>query len=232
MNCIICDKNIKENKSKTCSLICFNKAMKSGKADNGMSGRLHSDKSKAIMSEKKLGISISDSHKGNIRKAVNLNHPMKGKKHSNHTINLLSKKQIERWSKYSDKEREEIKQKLLEYGMKGGKSKWYEYKGIKIQGTYELFYILNLSDEEFNNIIPKRRWIGTPFGKYMPDFEFEENFVEIKSEYTLSAEQFKKIEWVSENVKEVLIIIYGQKEVEEFFKEIKLSKFIPRQSSY
>lgn len=232
MNCIVCNKNIKENKSKTCSLICFNKAMKSGRVDNGMTGRTHSDKTKVVMSEKKLGIPISNLHRENIKKAVNLNHPMKGKNHSKSTINLLSKKQIERWSKYNDKEREKFKQKLLKYGLKGGKSKWFEYNGIKAQGTYELYYLMNLSIEELDNIKTKRRWINTPFGKYMPDFEFEENFVEIKSEYTLSAEQFKKIEWVSENVKEVLIIIYEQKEIEKFFKKIKLSKFTPRQSSY
>lgn len=64
-------------------------------------------------------------------------------------------------------------------------------------------------------------FVKTPFGIYHPDFEFKDRYIEIKSTYTkeiflgekeningeYTKKQFKKIQWINQNIKPIEIII-------------------------
>ena len=102
------------------------------------------------------------------------------------------------------------------------RQKRYVVEGLKCQGRTEKGYIDELVD--IKSALPtKPSRIETPFGYYTPDFEFETEYIEIKSPKTfnvmlgltswikdkpLSDKQYKKILWVNMNVKPVHIIIY------------------------
>jgi hypothetical protein len=87
--------------------------------------------------------------------------------------------------------------------------------------------------KELPNIVKKR--YKTPFGTYMPDFEFDNRFIEIKSEFTLnvakgkekmsngkySDNQWKKIMWLSKNKKFVDVIIIDKDDAKKYFKDAK-----------
>lgn len=97
----------------------------------------------------------------------------------------------------------------------------YNVNGILCKGKKETKYIESLvwKDKELPTK-PKR--ISTPLGSYTPDFEFPDHYVEIKGTGTykvmmgleayikgtpLSDLQWRKIQWVNENVKPIEIII-------------------------
>ena len=102
------------------------------------------------------------------------------------------------------------------------RQKRYVVEGLKCQGRTEKGYIDELVYNK--SILPtKPSRIKTPFGYYTPDFEFKNEYIEIKSPKTfkvmlgqtswienkpLSDKQYKKILWVNTNVKPVHIIIY------------------------
>ena len=111
--------------------------------------------------------------------------------------------------------------------MRNHKVKIFLESGLKCQGKREVQYIKEL--KKANKSLPKKAEAHeTPFGKYTPDFEFPDKFIEIKSTTTFlcaiglctfkgkgkpSDLQFKKIQWVAKNIKPVDIIIYlGEKE--------------------
>lgn len=110
----------------------------------------------------------------------------------------------------------------------------------KVIGTYEVAYLQKLlhNKKELPSIVKKR--YKTPFGTYMPDFEFDDRFIEIKSEFTLkvakgkekmvngkfSDNQWKKITWLSENKKFVEIIVIDKKEAKFYFEKAKNSGLI------
>lgn len=103
----------------------------------------------------------------------------------------------------------------------GLKSKFYKVGDFMCQGKSEKAYIENLYAKNLPLPLKRGTFVETPFGVYHPDFEFEGYFVEIKSEYTykiyigeinnidgvLSTIQKQKLEWTSQNVKEVKIIV-------------------------
>jgi hypothetical protein len=108
----------------------------------------------------------------------------------------------------------------------GGKSLFYETPVGKVQGKVELFYIEQLIKE--GRELPKKpKGIKTPNGYYFPDFEYEDRFVEIKSNFThdvfngiepnyngeLNTKQKEKATWVSKNIKQVEVIVYKHNEV-------------------
>jgi hypothetical protein len=105
------------------------------------------------------------------------------------------------------------------------RQKRYIVEGLKCQGRTEKGYIDELVDNK--SILPTNpSRIKTPHGYYTPDFEFENEYIEIKSPKTfkvmlgqtswiknhpLSDKQYKKILWVDTNVKPVHIIIFTKK---------------------
>lgn len=100
---------------------------------------------------------------------------------------------------------------------KGGRCKWYEFNGLKVQGRYELYFIMNTKLK-----LTKPKPIKTPYGFYTPDFESENFFIEIKSTYTIKIcmknKQLKKIKWVNDNIKKVKIKILKEIDVHNFLK--------------
>lgn len=129
--------------------------------------------------------------------------------------------------KRSEKTRQILKlaqKKLSKSGKRkqtGGICQWFKVNDIICQGTYEKFYIEKLLNE--NKVTPKNsNAVQTPYGVYHADFEFEKNYIEIKSEYTyniliglipnrwtkkIDTIQYQKIKWVNDNVKKVEILV-------------------------
>lgn len=104
--------------------------------------------------------------------------------------------------------------------------KYYQTSAGLVQGTYELRYIQKLESE--GRKLPKKctKPISTPFGVYLPDFEFDDRFIEIKSDFTFDicigkkawrssvkpkTPQMEKINYVREYIKPVQVIIINKK---------------------
>lgn len=104
---------------------------------------------------------------------------------------------------------------------KGGRCKWYEYKGLKVQGRYELYFLMTSKLK-----LTKPKPIKTPFGFYTPDFETNDFYIEIKSTYTFktcrNTKQFDKIKWVNDNIKKVKIKIIQETVVENYINKNKI----------
>ena len=102
----------------------------------------------------------------------------------------------------------------------GSKSQFIETIIGKVQGSYEVAYLQKLFIENVSLPKPATK-VKTPYGLYFPDFEYEDRFVEIKSEFTwkvckgeipnpkgkLDNKQYCKIQWTHENIKPVEVII-------------------------
>lgn len=87
---------------------------------------------------------------------------------------------------------------------------------------------------------PNRKKFKTPHGQYIPDFDFGDRFIEIKSDFTLkvckgempktdgtySNEQWKKIQWVDGNVKPVEIIVIDKDDAFNLFVQAISTKFV------
>ncbi len=109
-----------------------------------------------------------------------------------------------------------------------------------VHGTYEVAYLQNLinKNKKLPTICHVR--IKTPFGTYLPDFEYKNKFIEIKSKFTLDVakglqpgkyniknkNQWEKIQWVNANIKKVEIIIPNKKTTFSLFKQAIINKFI------
>lgn len=99
---------------------------------------------------------------------------------------------------------------------------WYVSNGLRCQGKKELRFIKECV--RYKKTLPiKADRIKTPDGYYTPDFEYYEEYIEIKSLGTFkvmlglqaykgigepSDLQFRKIKWVAKNVKPIAIIVY------------------------
>ncbi len=144
----------------------------------------------------------------------------KGKSHTEETKKNMSISVTESWNK-------EDRIAII------GKSRTYNTIIGKVLGTYEVAYLQRLVDEKKElPTIPKKR-IKTDFGTYLPDFEYNDKFIEIKSKFTLevaqglysdskgkkSDKQWKKIKWTNENIKKVEIIVIDSKEAKLLFKK-------------
>lgn len=109
---------------------------------------------------------------------------------------------------------------------KSGKCKYYKTEAGNVQGTSELAYIKKLIEMQLP--LPKKctKPIETPYGYYIPDFEFKDRYIEIKSDYTFDVCigkrfwcesdkkrkhcQMEKINYVREYIKPVQIIIVNK----------------------
>ena len=121
-----------------------------------------------------------------------------------------------------------------------GKSRTFNTKIGKVLGSYEVAYLQRLINEGGDLPKPNRKKIKTPHGYYVPDFDFGDRFIEIKSEFTLqvckgempqtngdySDEQWKKIQWINENKKPVEIIVLEKKEAFNLFVQAINDKFV------
>lgn len=150
-----------------------------------------------------------------------------GRKHSNKSKKTISNSGKEAWNK-------EDRLPVI------GKSRTFKTKIGSVLGTYEVAYLQKLIDE--NKQLPTllRKRFKTPFGSYMPDFEFEDRFIEVKSEFTLkvskgllpgndgkfSDKQWKKINWLNDNMKPVEIVVLDKKEAFNLFKKAINSNFV------
>jgi hypothetical protein len=104
--------------------------------------------------------------------------------------------------------------------------KWYEINGIKCQGKLELAVATLLFER--NMTFTRGIAVTTPYGKYTPDFDCGEFYIEVKGMNTwlkacgvvpymenarneklaeISNNSLKKMEWVDINVKHVYILI-------------------------
>lgn len=150
-----------------------------------------------------------------------------GRKHKKESKKEISKSGKEAWNK-------DDRLPII------GKSRTFNTQIGKVLGSYEVAYLQKLIEE--GKELPKTVWkrFKTPFGSYMPDFEFDDKFIEIKSEFTLnvakgimpdnhgkfSDNQFKKIKWLSRNIKKVEIIVLSKKIAFNFFKKAINSNFV------
>lgn len=111
-----------------------------------------------------------------------------------------------------------------------GHSKYFETDTGIVQGRYELVYLyLN------NNLELPSLGIETPHGIYIPDFEAEDYYVEVKSEFTLEVAkgeregldgklddtQWKKIQWVDKNKKPVEVEVISRETMRSHISKAK-----------
>ena len=104
------------------------------------------------------------------------------------------------------------------------KAKIRTIRGLKCQGRKEEWYINSLKGD----LPAKAKFIQTPIGRYTPDFEYDDKYIEIKGGGTwkvllgqesyirggkISDLQWRKIQWVAANIKPVHIIIICNKDV-------------------
>ena len=113
--------------------------------------------------------------------------------------------------------------------------KYYQTAAGLVQGTYELGYIKHLQSEGRDLPVKCTMPIDTPYGMYLPDFEFKDRYIEIKSNYTFDIcigkrfwgesdkkkhFQMKKINFVREYIKPVQVIVLNKKSHGEYSKFI------------
>jgi len=116
--------------------------------------------------------------------------------------------------------------------------------GLLCQGRKEEFYI-NKVFESGKSLPIKAETIQTPLGRYTPDFEFPDRFIEIKGGGTfrvllgeeayirggkVSDLQWRKIQWVSQNMKPVEIIVIAKDEHQDVTipnkpNQVKVTKY-------
>lgn len=162
-----------------------------------------------------------------IREIYGITKGFKGRKHKEISKQKTSKSSIESWQNTN---------RIANHS----KSKFFSTSIGKVLGSYEVAYLQGLiENNEQLPIVCKKRF-KTPFGSYMPDFEFDDKFIEIKSDFTLkvasgliknidgelSNTQFKKIKWLGENVKPVEIIVLKQQESLKLLKRAVESGFV------
>lgn len=140
------------------------------------------------------------------------------------------------WAKredYLDIIEKSINTKISKYGKAfcGKRCKEYEIGDLICYGKAEMRFISSLMSE--SSELPKN-FIGaikTPYGRYSPDFEFHDYFIEIKSDFTFDVLlgrksysknkpsnplQLKKIIWTSLNVKPVKVIVVTNSSILEY----------------
>lgn len=113
----------------------------------------------------------------------------------------------------------------LTFSGKNSRSKTFIVHGLNCLGNYEKRFIEIL--HKLGISLPtKPIQIHTPTGRYLPDFEYPDHYVEIKSTWTLAKSerdgQLEKIKWVNENIKPVVIINLDiENELENYLLKLK-----------
>jgi hypothetical protein len=162
-----------------------------------------------------------------IREVYGATKGFSGRKHSKKSKTQISKSGIEAWDK-------------IDRIPTIGKSRTFKTKIGKVLGSYEVAYLQKLINKNAELPKPNKKKIKTPFGYYTPDFEFENKFIEVKSKFTLSVckgempttegvysdNQWKKIQWTSENIKKVDVVVINKKDAFNLFVQAINSKFV------
>jgi len=117
-----------------------------------------------------------------------------------------------------------------------GKSRTFKTKIGNVLGSYEVAYLQDKINKNLPLPLPNKKKIKTPVGWYTPDFEYENTFIEIKSEFTLvrskeeigkdGGNQWDKIQWVNKNVKPVEVVVLEKKEAFDLFVQAINSSFV------
>lgn len=150
-----------------------------------------------------------------------------GKKHSEKSKKQISKSGIESW-------RKEDRIPIV------GRSRTFNTKIGKVLGSYEVAYLQKLINKSIELPVPNKKKFKTPYGHYIPDFDYGDVFVEIKSEFTFqvckgempksngsySDEQWKKIQWINENIKPVEVVVIERNEAFNLFVQAISDKFV------
>lgn len=171
-------------------------------------------------------ISRSDIHKKN-REIYGPTKGFSGRKHSIESKELISKSGFESWNK-------EGRIPTL------GKSRTFNTKIGKVLGSYEVAYLQKLINQDSKLPKPNKKKFKTPYGNYVPDFDFGDKFIEIKSDFTLkvckgemphtdgaySDKQWRKIQWVNENKKPVEVIVLEKNDAFNLFVQAINTKFV------
>lgn len=161
------------------------------KYKNGMTGKKGSNQ---FLKAKELGLPIP---KGTMTGKAS---PFAGKKHSNKTKEVMSKKRS--------------------LNNKGGRSKWFKVNGIKVQGTWERDIAKILTEKKISWLKPTTarhsfRYISNDIERtYTPDFYLEEEdiYLEVKGHWWGNDKQ--KMQLVIEQNPEVNIKIIEKEEYE------------------
>lgn len=122
-------------------------------------------------------------------------------------------------------------------------AKWYEVNGIKCQGKVEKAVAEYLVQKNIS--FARGKAIVTPHGKYTPDFDLGDYYIEVKGVHSWlmacgvtslfekankeefikkSDNSFKKMEWVNANIKPIKIYVQEEnidkKYLDDYFKSI------------
>lgn len=232
-NCKKCEVCLVNNKTKiqykTCKSCYVNLTMKSeeyrSKMSKSVKGKVgwskgltkETNESLRRISEKKNG--QKSWCKGLTSKTnesiASISKKMEGKKLSSETKEKISKSKLGKpGNKWSEDQKEKARLNLINRIQNGElgetpKSKWYEYKDIKVQGRSELKWI----QSNYESIISKSKYfIETPLGIYIPDFETKEYLIEVKSMWTYGklikdTKKIEKMMFVSQNIKPILVYV-------------------------
>ena len=136
---------------------------------------------------------------------------------------------------HTSKSKEQIAKSLL--GNTNRKSPEPKSQSIKtcvgaVQGSFEVAFLQQCINNG-SQLPATGSSVQTPYGLYYPDFEYPENFVEIKSPFTWDIcqglrenakgvktdIQHRKIKWVDKNVKPVKIFVMEEKNTQPLFKQ-------------
>jgi predicted DNA-binding protein YlxM (UPF0122 family) len=136
----------------------------------------------------------------------------KGKKHSDESKLKISNSLFKNWENTDFINRN------------APKSLYINTKIGKVLGSYEVAFIQMFYEE--NNSYPNRvkNRIKTPIGSYLPDFESNGVFYDVKSDFTYeiykTSNQFKKIDWISKNTSiKIEIVLISKKDALYFFRK-------------
>jgi hypothetical protein len=153
-----------------------------------------------------------------------------GKSHSKKSKEAISKSGLKSWK---DSNREP----------KISKSRTYVTTLGKVLGTYEVAYLQQLYMKKESLPMVNKKKIKTPYGTYTPDFEFENRFIEVKSDFTFKVangefviknyvKQIEKINWVNLNIKPIEIVIINKKDAKNLFLIAKSNNFDFKNNEY
>jgi len=102
------------------------------------------------------------------------------------------------------------------------------FEGLRCESSLELYFLQQIN--LLNLPLPTRpTYIVTPDGWYFPDFEYKDHYVEVKCNFSLKRStrngQMKKIEWVSKNIKPVMIVNLDEWYIEDYIREVSRRGF-------
>jgi len=143
---------------------------------------------------------------------------------------------------HSESSKQKITKSLRKAWRRGrtvGYAKCRTYSTVvgNVLGQFEVAYLQQLKEQQIELPTICATRFHTPCGTYMPDFEYQDRFVEVKSEFTLrvaqgrqaqidgtmSNRQWKKINYVNKKIKPVSVVVIDKREAEKLFNRASQS---------